>query len=133
MKFAKKRILLVDDEAHITTLLRLLFEKTTDYEIHTENASTKALAVAEKFQPDLILLDVDMPGMDGGELANRFSSIPGLRAVPVIFVTGSVTEDEVRSRGGLIGGFPFLAKPVSHVDMLSCVRTHLAQKSLAVA
>lgn len=112
----------------MTTLLRLLFETATDYEVRAENASTQAFAAAEQFQPDLILLDVDMPVMDGGELASRFASSPGLRTVPVIFLTGSVTRAEVRSGGGLVGGLPFLAKPVNAREVLGCVRTHLAKQ-----
>src|SRR5258706_1342838 len=119
-----KRILVIDDEANVTTLLRLLFERTKEYEVKVENTSSRAVAAAEKFQPDLILLDVDMPDMNGGELASRFSENSSLKAVPVVFLTGSVTKDEVRTRDGLVGGLRFLAEPVDRSEVLDCVRKH---------
>ena len=66
MNNEKKRILLVDDEPSITRLLKLNLEQTGDYEVATENVSKAALATAEEFRPDLILLDVMMPDLDGG-------------------------------------------------------------------
>ena len=70
MNNAKKRILIVDDEGSITRLLKLNLEQTGDYEVATENVSKAALAAAEAFRPDLMLLDVMMPGLDGGALAS---------------------------------------------------------------
>jgi len=125
MKLNKKRILVVDDEANITTLLRMLLERSADYQVQVENASTQALAVAEKFLPDLILLDVDMPGMDGGDLASRINESPTLRTVPIVFLTGAVTRQEVASSDGLIGGLPFLAKPANQAEVLGCLSKHI--------
>src|SRR5437588_4306447 len=125
MKTRKKRILVVDDEENITLVLRLMFERTKDYEVKVENDSTRALAIAEKFRPDLVLLDVDMPEMGGGELAFRFSNIPSLKSVPVIFLTDSVTKEEVFSAKGTLGGLPFLAKPVNRDEVLGCLRRYL--------
>jgi two-component system OmpR family response regulator len=71
MKTNKKRILVVDDEAHITFTMRMVFERMSNYEVKVENVAEQALAVAEKFRPDLILLDVEMPVMNGAELAGR--------------------------------------------------------------
>jgi CheY-like chemotaxis protein len=71
MKLEKKRILVVDDEPSITRLLKLNLEETNRYVVRTENDAKAALASAEVFQPDLILLDVMMPDLDGGQLASR--------------------------------------------------------------
>lgn len=70
----------------------------------TENVSKAALAAAEGFQPDLILLDVMMPGLDGGNLASQVQTSPKLKAVPRVFLTAAVTREEVRARRGLVGG-----------------------------
>src|SRR5437870_6210970 len=111
-KTEKKRILVVDDQAQNTHLLKLYLEGTNDYVVREENDSQAALSAAEEFEPHLILLDVMMPGVDGGELAARFQASTKLKTVPTVFVTSAVTREEVKAGGGLVGGLPFLAKPV---------------------
>jgi CheY-like chemotaxis protein len=123
----KKRILVVDDEASITRLLKLNLEQTKDYVVRTENDATLALAAAEEFQPDLILLDVMMPGLDGGELASCFQASPKLKEVPIVFLTAAATKAEVYARGGRVGGLPFLAKPVEMAEVIACLKQHLGE------
>ena len=118
---AKKRILIVDDEAPYTRLLKLSLMQTARYEVEVENNSAAALALAEQFLPDLILLDVMMPGTDGGELAARLKANARLAQVPVVFLTAAVKREELRSREGIIGGLPFLAKPVELAEVMKCI------------
>ena len=122
----KKRILVVDDEPSITRLLKLNLEQTGDYVVRTENGATGALAAAQEFQPNLILLDVAMPGMDGGQLARRIQDTPKLNSVPIVFLTALATKQEVTQSHGIIGGMPFLAKPVDMKEVLTCLNKHLA-------
>lgn len=123
----KKRILVVDDEVSATRLLKLNLEQTDQFVVRTENDPSKALAAAIEFQPELMLLDVLMPGVDGGELASLFQAHPKLKSVPIVFLTAAATKTEVRRGGGRIGGLPFLAKPVDLNEVLACLRRHLAQ------
>ena len=125
MKTEKKRILIVDDEASNTRLLKIFLERTNDYLVKEENHAKSAVSAAEDFQPHLILLDVMMPGMDGGELAARFQANPKLKDVPIVFLTVAVTRGEVEASGGRIGGFPFLAKPVVLSEVVACLKQHL--------
>jgi CheY-like chemotaxis protein len=125
MNDEKKRILVVDDEPSITRLVKLNLEQTGGYEVATENVSTAGLATAERFRPDLILLDVMMPGLDGGNLASVLQASPKLKGVPIVFLTAAVTREEVRERRGLVGGLPFLAKPVNLQEVLACLQHHL--------
>lgn len=125
---AKKRILVVDDEASVTRLLKLNLEQTNQYVVRTENAPSKALAAAAEFRPDLILLDVLMPGMDGGELASLLLADPKLKSVPIVFLTAAATKTDVRRGGGLVGGMPFLAKPADLREVLACLKQHLGGK-----
>jgi CheY-like chemotaxis protein len=125
MSSEKKRILVVDDEASITRLLKLNLEQTNDYIVRTVNDSTTALAAAEEFEPQLILLDVMMPGLDGGELATRFQASEKLSKVPIVFLTATATKGEVYARGGRVGGLPFLAKPVELAEVVACLKQYL--------
>jgi len=125
MKTEKKRILVVDDQARNTRLMKLYLEQTNDYLVREVNDATAALSTAEQFQPHLILLDVMMPGMDGGELAVHFQANPKLKAVPIVFLTAAVTKGEVAASGGRRGGFPFLAKPVVLSEVVICLKQQL--------
>ncbi len=125
MKTEKKNILVIDDEPSNTRLLKRYLEQTNDYVVIEENDPAAALSTAGKFPPHLILLDVMMPGLDGGELAARFQAIPALKSVPIIFLTAAITKGEVEESGGQLGGFPFLAKPIVLSEVLACLKHHL--------
>ena len=133
MNKEKKRILVVDDQPSITRLLKLNLEQTGDYEVATENVSQAALAAAEQFQPDSMLMDVMMPGMDGGNLATALQASPKLKGVPIVFLTAAVTREEIRQRHGLVGGLPFLAKPVNLHEVLACLQQHLGPHRVPTA
>jgi len=122
----KKRILVVDDQSDITRLLKHGLEQTEDYAVREENDSRAALAAAEEFQPHLILLDVMMPGMDGGELATSLRASAKLKSVPIVFLTAAITNEEVAERQGQSGGWPILAKPFAIPDVVACLERHLA-------
>tara|TARA_R110000850_G_scaffold157824_5_gene281879 strand:+ start:3153 stop:3524 length:372 start_codon:yes stop_codon:yes gene_type:complete len=105
--------MLVDDEPGFTELLKMNLEKSGDYEVQIENDSTKALAVARKFQPDAILLDVVMPGLDGGDVQALIQSDPILSNTPIIMLTALVDSAEL-SEGAVAqsGSSVMLPKPV---------------------
>jgi two-component system OmpR family response regulator len=125
---AKKRILVIDDEAGFTRLLRLNLEATGDYEVREENSGPNGFAAAREFKPDLILLDVMMPGMDGGAVAARLQADAHLKSVPLVFLTAAVKKEEVGAHGGVIGGFPFIAKPVGVSGVIEVIEKNLAQQ-----
>jgi CheY-like chemotaxis protein len=125
MNTEKKRILVVDDESANTRLLKLFLERTNDYVVQEENNANAALSAAETFQPNLILLDVMMPGVDGGELAARFNGNAKLKSVPIVFLTAAITKQEVKAVGGMVGGRHFMAKPIVLTEVLACLKQHL--------
>ena len=108
---AKRKILIVDDEVSITKLLKLALERSGRYEVRCENEGLKALPAAQAFAPDLILLDVNLPDTSGGEVSAAFQEDTALKNIPVIFLTGMVSQEEVLS-GVTVGGHPALAKPI---------------------
>jgi CheY-like chemotaxis protein len=123
----KDKILIVDDEATITRLLKLNLESSGDYEVREENEGLKAVDAARQFKPDLILLDVMMPDMDGGDVAAQLQSDRLLKKIPIIFLTAAVKKEELTASGGVIGGFPYIAKPLDMKGVLEQIELQLAR------
>jgi CheY-like chemotaxis protein len=123
----KKRILVVDDEPALTRMIKLNLEQTERYEVRTENLGRKAIEAAREFRPDLIILDVMMPGMLGSEIAAQLEADPELRAIKFIFLTAMVTKEEAQRSFGQIGGHTFIAKPISADDLCQVIEDQLRQ------
>ena len=122
---SKKRILVVDDEPSITRLLKLNLEQTGKYEVREENFGAQAYDAAREFRPDLVLLDVMMPDMEGSDVAASLKEDPSLRKTPVVFLTAAVKKNEVASHRGHLGGLPFIAKPVELGQLVACIEKEL--------
>lgn len=125
----KKRILVVDDKASDSQLVRMCLEQTNQYVVREENDPKKAMATAVEFRPHLILLDVRMPGMDGGELAACILANPSLSAVPIVFLTALVTKSEIAAGNGRSGKYPMLAKPIILRELIACVKQILSPRA----
>ena len=119
------RILVVDDEVALARTVALNLEDTGRFEVAVANNGTEALDMAPRFRPDLILLDLMMPDMDGSEVAERLCADPLLRDVPVVFLTAVVAKAEVKAGGDMIGGRCFLAKPARAEELVSCIDNQL--------
>lgn len=123
----KHRILIIDDERPMTRMVRLNLEATGRYEVREENSSFNALTAAREFRPDLILLDVIMPGADGGEVAARFQADPTLGRIPIVFLTATVSPKEAGKGGLMSAGMKFLAKPISLAGLVACLEEYLGK------
>lgn len=117
-----KKVFIVDDEVSFTRMLKANLERTGLYSVTTENDPMVALEAAKSFQPDVMFLDVMMPGMEGGELAALMREDKMLAAVPIVFMTAIVTKEETGDTVGEIGGNMFLAKPVKLQDVLDAIQ-----------
>jgi CheY-like chemotaxis protein len=120
----KPRILIIDDNPGFTHSAKLALEKAGDYSVWEENDPANAHQTAQWLKPDLILLDIAMPQIDGGEVAARIQSDPALRGIPVVFLTALVTKTETKS-GSRIEGHPFLAKPISLAELIRGIEENL--------
>ena len=124
---SQKRVFIVDDESGFTRLIKLTLERSGRYIVREENDGTKAWLAAREFEPDIIFLDIVMPKIDGGDVAQKIRSDPKLAHVPIIFLTAIVSEKE---GGKMIGGFPFLAKPVSLQVIEQCIEEQVGEGNL---
>lgn len=123
----KRRILIIDDEVGFARLVKLNLEETGAYEVRVENAGKRALAAAREFRPDLILLDIVMPDMGGGDVASQIKADGKLHHTPIVFLTASVTSEEVDAEGGMIAGHPFIAKPVEVTELVEYIERSLGK------
>ena len=124
----KKRILVVDDEPKNITLLKDILERA-EYQVLVATNGLSALQIVERNRPDLILLDIMMPKMDGYETCSRLHNNPDTAVIPIIFVT-AMTATEEESRGFEVGAVDYITKPVSAPTVLARVKTHLSLVSI---
>lgn len=113
-----KKILVVDDEKDVLLMLekRLTAE---GYSVITTTKSTNAIALAKSQHPDIIILDIVMPGMDGGEVAAKLREHPLTRSIPVIFLTALLSKTEEYQENRMIGSNITFAKPFDTEELLA--------------
>lgn len=121
-----KRVLVVDDEALFTELVSATLDRRGDYVTKAVNDPREAIAIARDFQPDVILLDVMMPEMDGGDVSRAIEADPMLRSVPVIMLTALISEDEVPEGSvATIHDRPALPKPLTADKLVRSIEQSL--------
>jgi len=111
-----KRILYVEDEPDIRTIAKMALEMVGDYEVMACASGAEALEKVSGFAPDLILLDVMMPGMDGPTTLQRLRANPTTAAIPVIFLTAKVQPAEIAHYQSL-GALDVIAKPFDSMTL----------------
>jgi putative two-component system response regulator len=123
-----EKILIVDDESAARSALNTLLRRE-GYEVRDANDGPSALLECAKFRPDLILLDILMPGMNGFEVCRRIKTTPETRLTPVVLITGlSATEDRIE--GINAGADDFLSKPIDFNELLARTRSLLRLKQI---
>lgn len=117
-----RRILYVEDEPDIRAVAELALQAVGGFEVKLCESGEQALVEAEAFQPDLILLDVMMPRLDGPETLKALQAKPALAGIPVAFMTAKVQPSEVESFKAL-GAIDVIAKPFDPMTLSDKVRT----------
>ncbi|KPA17379.1 response regulator receiver sensor signal transduction histidine kinase [Candidatus Magnetomorum sp. HK-1] len=121
----KQKILIVDDKTkNLDVLLGLLKD---EYKLFAAPEGPVALQIARKQKPDLILLDIMMPGMDGYEVCKQLKADESTKEIPVIFITAKVETDN-ELKGFEVGGVDYITKPFSPPAVLARVKAHLSLK-----
>ena len=119
----RPQLLVVDDEPANLQVLRHILQE--DYRLLFAKDGAKALELAAREKPELILLDVMMPGMTGYEVCAQLKATPATSAIPVIFVT-ALADVEDEAQGFAVGAVDYITKPVSPAIVKARVRTHLS-------
>lgn len=124
---SKKKLMLIDDdEAVLALLYKTLSGK---YAVVTTSRPDKAVALAAAEQPDAILCDIDMPQMNGGEVAKAMAADAQTAGIPLVFLTSLVTPSEVESAGGYIADRPGVSKSAPLAELLACIEAAMARKA----
>ena len=119
----KKRILLIDDEKDLCFFLKANLENTGEFDVIVSNRGEKGIELAQREKPDLILLDILMPGMSGDEVAEILLENSATAKIPIIFLTAMVTKEEI---GDVAlekrGGRNFMAKPITTEEIVGAIK-----------
>ncbi|HEB31691.1 MAG TPA: response regulator, partial [Spirochaetes bacterium] len=125
----KSKILIVDDNKENRKLIATIIKQNTDHEILLASSGKAVLTFIEDYDPDLILLDIKMPDMDGFEVAEALKSNPVTKEIPILFIT-ALRDTEYKIKAFNRGGIDFISKPFNIDELLARVNTHLRLKQI---
>jgi DNA-binding response OmpR family regulator len=125
--FLPKKILIVDDEPGILVALQFLMEQQ-GYNVQTAESGEFALELICQYNPDLVLLDIMLPGIDGWEICEIVRFNPDYRNIKIIFLTAKSSEVEV-AKGLALGGDAYITKPFLNDELVAKVKEVLGKKS----
>src|SRR3989338_3171643 len=108
-------------------MVKLNLEQTGKYEVKTEHRGADGLRTIRTFRPDLILLDVIMPDMAGSAVARELKDQEDTKDIPIVFVTATAMKEEVKSRGGIVGGHTFIAKPATSKEIIAAIEKNIGR------
>lgn len=120
---SKKSVLIVEDDFDNTTLVRLLLERE-NYDVLTAKNGEKGVAITQKERPDLIVLDLDMPVMDGWRMIDELKEQKNTRDIPIVVVTAHLLPDE-RFKAFDVGCNGYISKPFQVSDLVEEIKRWL--------
>ena len=121
-----KTILVADDETEIQEMLKEMLTET-GYQVVTADDGKDALRKVQLAKPDLIILDINMPKMDGAQVSLALKQNEATKNIPLIFLTGLRTRDDGFSIEKDVGGIPTFAKPFDYTELLGKIRELIAE------
>jgi DNA-binding response OmpR family regulator len=122
-KVKPAKILVIDDEPEITDIIETFLE-SAGYEVKSENSSTIGIERAKTYLPDLVLLDIMMPFMDGYEMCKELKKCEKTKNIPVVFLTGKDAQSD-EGKSFQVGGVLYIKKPFSCERLLDIVKVVL--------
>ncbi|MGD2091091.1 MAG: response regulator [Candidatus Aminicenantes bacterium] len=126
-KKEKPLILMVDDVPRNLQLLAAILKQENKYEVAAATSGSAALKIVDNVLPDLILLDIMMPEMDGFEVCQKLKASPSTRDIPVVFLTAKAGLKDI-VKGFQMGGLDYITKPFNGTELLARVQTHIELK-----
>ncbi|MBI9082387.1 MAG: response regulator [Desulfobacterales bacterium] len=125
----QRKIMLVDDDPEILSLLSLKLEKKGIYEVISTSKGAEAANLATMESPDIILLDIEMPDMQGDEVASSLLESEATKHIPILFLSSMITKSDVAMSGGIIGGRQMASKSGSVKELILRIESILDKPS----
>ena len=119
------KILVIDDDEAVLEFLRLKLGR--EFAVSTLTDARKAVTTATAQRPDVVLCDIDMPHMNGAEVAAAFAKNPALAKIPLIFLTNVLSPSEVAGMGGVVSGHRSIAKRAPIGEIIAGIKAALAR------
>lgn len=123
----KRKILIIDDEEDFCHFVKLNLERTGKFQVSVATKAQTGISLAKINQPDMILLDILMPDMDGSQVAENLLLEPTTKNIPIVFLTALAQKKEIESAEGVIGGRTFIAKPVTPQELIARIEKVLGK------
>ena len=121
---AKGTVLVIEDNEMNMKLIKTVLRIKGNYKVFEATTAENGIEMARKYQPDIILMDIQLPGMDGYEATRRIKANPNLRHIPIIVVTSyALSGDDVKAFEA--GGDGYVSKPFSPRELLAKIREYL--------
>ena len=125
MSAMKRKILIIDDEKDLCHFYKLVLEDTGRFDVKTETNSANALVAVKDFGPEMILLDIAMPNMDGGEVEELLKQADISKDIPIIFVSALASTLHNAQEGVQVAGRFVVAKPVTAEGLIGIIDKRL--------
>lgn len=116
-----KKVLIVDDEEDFCYFVKKNLEISGDFEVTVCSDSAQAIQQAEEIHPDLVLIDIMMPVVDGPSIAAELGVNKKTKDIPFVFLTAMITDEETKKNKHVINGSYFVAKPVNIKELISII------------
>ena len=126
----RKNILIVDDEKDVLSVLEKGLT-SEGYSVITASSGNDAIVLAKSRHPDLIILDLEMPDMYGGNIARMLKEDPETKTIPVVFLTGMFPKEEERKGGRIIAGCVLFEKPYDILELVTAIEELPGEKVLS--
>lgn len=121
----KKRVLIIDDEEIFCKLVKKNIEQTDEFEVYIATNGAQGIKLVKEIKPNLILLDIIMPGMDGADVVKLIRNDESIKDIPIVFLTAIVRKEEADSQPGFTKGYSFLAKTVTVAELIECIKKYI--------
>ncbi len=121
----KKRILIIDDEENFCKLVKKNVEQTGEFEVYIATNGDDGIRFVREIKPDLILLDIVMPGMDGADVASLIRNDESIKDTPIVFLTAIIREEESSSQTSFTRGYSLLAKTATVRELIACIKENV--------
>ena len=121
----RRKVLIIDDEENFCKLVKKNIEQAGEFEVHIATNGDDGIRLVREIKPDLILLDVVMPGLDGGDVVSLIRNDKSIKDTPIVFLTAIVREEEATPQASFTRGYSILAKTVTVEVLMACIKKNV--------